>query len=169
MVVVAATKNTQLILVCGVATSPNAFLPFPTTTLPPLLSSPHHLTPTLTPTLPPPPAPPPAPPHRHPIPQTLPLPFLLSHPSKTKKEHILTIPPAQAEKAAKASAKAAQNATARSSATTSKASPSPPSVVSRAVAASSVFLLVSVSSPHPILRVYLLPLLHHSLSWFATS
>ena len=43
----------------------------------------------------------------------------------------------------KASAKAAPSVTARSSVTTSKASPSPPSVVSRVVVVSSVSLLVS--------------------------
>lgn len=55
--------------------------------------------------------------------------------------------PHQAEKVAKASAKAAPSVTARSSVTTSKASPSPPSVVSPVVEASSVSLLVSFSSP----------------------
>lgn len=55
-------------------------------------------------------------------------------------------PLSQAEKAEKASAKAAPSATARSSATTSRVSLSPPSAVSPAVAASSVSLPVS-SSP----------------------
>lgn len=55
--------------------------------------------------------------------------------------------PSQAEKEAKASAKAAPNVTARSSATTSKASPNPPSAVSPVVEASSVSLPVRIPFP----------------------
>ncbi|KAL9606234.1 MAG: hypothetical protein Q9179_000573 [Wetmoreana sp. 5 TL-2023] len=64
----------------------------------------------------------------------------------------------QAGKVAKVSAKAAPSVTVKSSVTTSKASPNPPSVVSRAVEASSVFLLVCFPIPLILLILFLSPL-----------
>ena len=63
----------------------------------------------------------------------------------TSSSTMLTVP--QEVKVARASAKAVQSVIARSSVTTSKASPSPPSVVSLVVVVSSVSLLVSSSLP----------------------
>lgn len=76
----------------------------------------------------------------------------LYYPSKFFHPTTSTNIPQQAEKVAKASAKAEPSVTARSSVTTSKASPSPPSVVSRVVEASSVFLLVSPPPYYYLLR-----------------
>jgi hypothetical protein len=74
-----------------------------------------------------------------------------SRPRSTKM--LLTFP--QAVKVAKASAKAAPSVTARSSVTTSKASPSPPSVVSPVVVVSSVSLPVCSSNPRTNLQLAL--------------
>ncbi|CAD6565590.1 MAG: hypothetical protein ASARMPRED_007353 [Alectoria sarmentosa] len=57
--------------------------------------------------------------------------------------------PSQAEKVAKASVKAERSVTARFSVTTSRVSPSPPSVVSRVVEVSSVSQPVSLPSLLP--------------------
>lgn len=66
-------------------------------------------------------------------------------PLQTLQQLHLTNTSLQAEKVVRASAKVAPNAIARFSETTSKALPSPPSDVSPAVVASSVFLPVSTS------------------------